>query len=86
MDDPLSLLRLCRGRLGRLANFDGQLRNAPGDGRLRLRADGLDHRRAEVDADVGRLVGREDARLRAFNAAFGDFLAVTNRMATIATP
>src|SRR5512139_2693739 len=64
-----------------LPYLDGHLRQAPGEARLRLRADRLHHGRAQVDADVGRLVGGEDARLRDADAPLGDLLAVHEQRA-----
>src|SRR5512139_2426658 len=59
-----------------LPHLDGQLRNAPGELRLRFGTDRLDHRRAEVDADVRRLVRREDAELRVLDPTLGHLLVV----------
>jgi hypothetical protein len=64
----------------------GHLGDAPGEARLRLGADGLDDRRAEVDADVGGLVGGEDAGLGVLDAALGDLLAVDEQRAVPPLP
>ena len=41
--------------------------------RRRFGSDRFDDRRAEIDADIRRLVGRENARLRIFDTPGADF-------------
>src|SRR5512134_327461 len=57
----------------RRPNLDRQLRDVAVELRPALRADRLDDRRAEVDADVGSFVRREDACLRMLDPSLGNF-------------
>src|SRR5512139_2584572 len=71
-------------RLLPLPHLDGQLRDTPGELRLRFGTDRLDHRRAEVDADIGGLVRREDAELRVLDPPLRHLLVVDEERALAA--
>ena len=72
-------LSLLHGRLasrGGGAHFDCHLGDAAGETRLGFAADGFDHGRAQVNANIGRLVAGKDSGLGPFDAALGHLGAV----------